>query len=123
MNVPEKLLYATTHEWASIVDGVATVGISDHAQAELTDVVFVELPQIGAQVTEGAQACVIESVKTAGDIYAPVTGEVTEVNEELSRNPALVNSAPYTDGWIFKVKLSGAPEGLMTADEYKAKLG
>ena len=122
MNVPEDLRYATTHEWLR-ADG--TVGITDHAQHELTDVVFVDLPQIGKEVKAGEVVCVIESVKAASDIYAPVSGKVVAANAELSKTPALVNTAPYTDGWLFKLEVADATErdALKDPAAYKALIG
>jgi glycine cleavage system H protein len=125
MLVPEDLKYAETHEWVRIDKTIGTVGITDHAQAELTDIVFVELPKVGAKVTAKQQAAVVESVKAASDIYSPVSGEVTEVNSELESNPALVNTAPYAEGWLFKVQLE---EGvnlseLKDAAAYRAQIG
>jgi glycine cleavage system H protein len=125
MSVPEDLKYAETHEWVRIDKTIGTVGITDHAQAELTDIVFVELPKVGAKVTAKQQAAVVESVKAASDIYSPVSGEVTEVNSELENNPALVNTAPYAEGWLFKVQLE---EGvnlseLKDAAAYRAQIG
>jgi glycine cleavage system H protein len=125
MLVPEDLKYAETHEWVRIDKTIGTVGITDHAQAELTDIVFVELPKVGAKVTAKQQAAVVESVKAASDIYSPVSGEVTEVNSELESNPALVNTAPYAEGWLFKVRLE---EGvnlseLKDAAAYRAQIG
>ena len=107
-NVPDDLRYAKSHEWVRLADGVATVGVTDHAQHELTDVVFVELPAVGRKVRAGEACAVVESVKTASDIYAPVGGEVVAVNGDLPGNPALVNTAPFGDGWFFKVKVSAA---------------
>src|SRR5512139_743057 len=95
-NVPADLKYAKSHEWVRVSDNVATVGITDHAQHELTDVVFVELPPVGKQVKAGDACAVVESVKTASDIYSPVTGEVVEVNKSVADNPALVNTEPYS---------------------------
>jgi glycine cleavage system H protein len=122
MNVPDDLRYAESHEWLR-ADG--TVGITDHAQHELTDVVFVDLPEVGKELEAGQVACVVESVKAASDIYAPVSGKVIEVNEAVRSNPALVNTAPYTEGWLFKVAPSdpSAREGLKSPDAYKAQLG
>jgi glycine cleavage system H protein len=125
MSVPEDLKYAETHEWVRIDKTIGTVGITDHAQAELTDIVFVELPKVGAKVTAKQQAAVVESVKAASDIYSPVSGEVTEVNSELENNPALVNTAPYAEGWLFKVQLE---EGVNLSDlkdaaAYRAQIG
>jgi len=123
-NVPSNLKYAKSHEWVAVAGDVATVGISDHAQHELTDVVFVELPQTGRKVKAGESCAVVESVKTASDIYSPVSGEITEVNQTLSANPALVNSEPYAGGWIFKVKLAhpGEITSLLDAGQYKAQI-
>lgn len=122
MNVPDELRYAVSHEWLR-ADG--TVGITDHAQEELTDVVFVDLPEIGREVEAGQVACVVESVKAASDIYAPVSGKVVEVNEAVRKNPALVNTAPYGDGWLFKLELKDTAAGasLKSAADYKAQLG
>ena len=125
MNVPEDLKYSETHEWVRLEEGQARVGITDHAQAELTDVVYVELPKIGAKVQAKAPAAVVESVKAAGDIYSPVTGTVVAVNEALENNPALVNTDPHGEGWIFLVALD-APEELAhlkNAAEYRALIG
>jgi len=123
--VPSDLKYAKSHEWVRAQNGVATVGITDHAQHELTDVVFVELPQVGRKVKAGEACAVVESVKTASDIYSPVTGEVTEVNAEVVKTPSLVNDKPYDDGWFFKVKLADAnePGGLLSPADYQAQIG
>ena len=123
--MPEDLKYAETHEWVRIDKAIGTVGITDHAQAELTDIVFVELPKVGAKVTAKQQAAVVESVKAASDIYSPVSGEVTEVNSELENNPALVNTAPYAEGWLFKVRLEQGVDlsELKDAAAYKAQIG
>jgi glycine cleavage system H protein len=125
MSVPEDLKYAETHEWVRIDKTIGTVGITDHAQAELTDIVFVELPKVGAKVTAKQQAAVVESVKAASDIYSPVSGEVTEVNSELENNPALVNTAPYAEGWLFKVQLEEGVDlsELKDAAAYRAQIG
>src|SRR5471032_1127648 len=104
-NVPDQLRYAASHEWISVKDGIGTVGISDHAQHELSDVVYVDLPKVGAQVAAGSTVAVIESVKAASDIYSPVSGEVVEVNSALSAKPELVNQDPY-GAWLFRLKLS-----------------
>lgn len=123
--IPQDLRYAESHEWVRLTDGVATVGITDHAQQELTDIVFVELPEIGAQLTAGAQCAVVESVKTASDIYAPVGGEVIEVNGGLETDPALVNGSPYEDGWFFKLRVGdvGEAERLKGPADYAAQIG
>lgn len=124
-NVPDHLRYRDTHEWIDLAQTPAPVGITDHAQAELTDVVFVDPPKVGTQVAAGQQVCVIESVKAASDIYAPVSGEIVEANDALSSNPGLINSDPFGAGWIFKIKPSNAGEGeaLMSPDAYKAHIG
>jgi glycine cleavage system H protein len=121
MNVPNDLRYATSHEWLR-ADG--TVGITDHAQHELTDVVFVDLPAIGKEVNAGEVICVVESVKAASDIYAPVSGKVVAVNAELTSNPALVNTDPYGSGWMFQLELSnpGDRNTLKDAAAYTAQI-
>jgi len=125
MNVPQNLRYNSSHEWVLLEGDVATIGISDHAQEELTDVVFVELPPVGKTVDVGDPTAVVESVKAASDIYAPVSGEVVEVNNEVEANPALVNTDPYGKGWIFKLKVKNAAqvEALLDASGYEALIG
>ena len=125
MLVPDDLRYAETHEWIRPEGGIAAIGITDHAQAELTDIVYVELPQVGTALEAKQAAAVVESVKAASDIYSPVSGEVVEVNPELESNPALVNTDPYGSGWLFKVKLSDPEEvaSLKTAAEYSSQIG
>lgn len=115
-------LYTTDHEWLRIEGDVATVGITDYAQSQLGDVVFVELPKVGARLKKTAAAAVVESVKAASDVYAPITGEVTEVNETLVADPALVNSDAGGKAWFFKVRIAdkGELEGLMDEAAYKA---
>ena len=123
--VPSDLRYAKSHEWVRVANGIATVGITDHAQHELTDVVFVELPSV-SRVVKASEACaVVESVKTASDIYAPVSGEIVAVNKAVSDNPALVNTAPFGDGWFFQVKLGnpGDVDQLLAPDAYRAQIG
>jgi len=124
-NVPSDLKYAKSHEWVRVSGGSATVGITDHAQHELTDVVFVELPEVGRKVKAGEACAVVESVKTASDIYSPVSGEITEVNKTVVDNPALVNTEPYAGGWFFKVKLSNPAEAnaLLSPQQYQAQVG
>ena len=124
-NVPSELKYAKTHEWARLAGEYATVGITDHAQHELTDVVFVELPAVGRKIKAGEACAVVESVKTASDIYAPVGGEVVEINQAVVDNPALVNTEPYAGGWFFKLKVDHAAEAnsLLSADAYKSQVG
>ena len=122
-NQPQDLKYAETHEWVRDEgDGVVSVGISDHAQELLGDLVFVELPEVGAALTAGDECAVIESVKAASDVYSPLTGEVTEVNELLADAPETINDDPYVDGWIFKLKAADSAEleNLMDADAYTA---
>jgi glycine cleavage system H protein len=121
-NVPSDLKYAKSHEWVRILGDIATIGITDHAQHELTDVVFVELPVPGRQLQAGESCAVVESVKTASDIYAPVSGEIMEVNQELSNHPGLVNTDPYGQGWFFKLRLA-PPDGakpLLSPEAYAA---
>src|SRR6188508_1616419 len=108
--VPADLKYAKSHEWVRISGDTAVVGITDHAQHELTDVVFVELPEVGRKVKAGESCAVVESVKTASDIYAPVSGEVTAVNKAVVDEPALVNNDPYGKGWFFQLRLSQAED-------------
>lgn len=121
-NIPSELKYATSHEWVrNEGDGTVTVGITEHAQDLLGDMVFVELPDVGDEVSTGDDICVAESVKAASDIYAPVSGEIVAVNEELEDSPELVNSDAFGGGWLFKVKLSDASEleNLLDAEGYK----
>jgi|SRR3954469_25419412 glycine cleavage system H protein len=118
--VPPDLRYAKSHEWVRVAGEYATVGITDHAQHELTDIVFVELPKQGRNLKAGESCSVVESVKTASDIYSPVSGEIAAVNEAVVANPALVNTDPYGEGWFFKIKLANPPEAqsLLSADDY-----
>jgi glycine cleavage system H protein len=120
-NVPSDLKYTKTHEWVRDEgDGVVTIGITDHAQELLGDLVFVELPEPGAGVDAGSDCAVVESVKAASDVYAPLSGEVLEINESLADTPETINQDAYGDGWMFKLKLSDASEldGLMAAEDY-----
>ncbi len=119
---PSELKYASSHEWARLEeDGTVTVGITDHAQDALGDVVFVELPEVGATLAAGDEAGVVESVKAASDIYAPVGGEVLAVNEQLEDEPEMVNADPYNDGWFFKLQPGDTAEldGLLSAEDYR----
>lgn len=121
-NTPNELKYAASHEWARIEeDGTITVGITDHAQDALGDVVFVELPEVGVVLVAGQEAGVVESVKAASDVYAPVSGEVIEINPALEDAPETINADPYGEGWFYKIKPSDADEieGLLTADQYQ----
>jgi glycine cleavage system H protein len=117
--------FTEDHEWIRVENGVATVGITDYAQEQLGDLVFVELPEKGRKLAKGDAAVVVESVKAASDVYAPADGEVTEVNDKLSSDPALVNSAPAGDGWLWKMKLSdeGQLSGLMDEAAYQKLIG
>lgn len=120
--LPQELRYLETHEWVRDEgDGIATIGITDHAQDSLGDVVFVELPEVGRVLSAGEESAVVESVKAASDIYAPVSGEVIAVNEALEDEPETVNNSPYGDGWFFKVRMSDPAEleGLLDADGYR----
>jgi len=124
-NIPAELRYASSHEWTrQEADGTVTVGITDHAQDLLGDVVFVELPEIGRQVEAGQECAVVESVKAASDIYAPVSGEVVAINDALTESPELVNSEPYAGAWFFRVQPADAAEldKLMDADAYGASI-
>jgi len=124
MNIPADLHYNNSHEWLRLEGDIATVGITDHAQAELTDVVFVELPIVGKTVDAGDPTAVVESVKAASDIYAPLSGEVVAGNPEVEADPALVNTDPYGRGWIFKIRLTepAAVSRLMDAAAYQAMI-
>lgn len=121
-NVPNELKYRDSHEWVrKEADGIYTVGITEHAQELLGDMVFVDLPDVGNTYNQGDDCAVAESVKAASDIYAPVSGEIVEVNSALDGEPELVNSAPYAEGWLFKIKASNESEldSLLDADAYK----
>ena len=125
MNVPDDLQYAATHEWLRLDGASGTVGITDHAQAELTDVVYVELPKVGTQVNAAQQICVVESVKAASDIYSPVSGTVTAINEALNASPALLNTDPFGEGWIFKIQIEAGEdiEHLKSPAQYREQIG
>ena len=123
-NTPSELKYASSHEWARLEeDGTVTVGITDHAQNSLGDVVFVELPEVGSEYGAGAEAAVVESVKAASDIYAPIAGEVIAVNDALEESPETVNEYPYSDGWFFRLQPSDVSEleNLLSAEDYDAQ--
>ena len=123
--IPPDLKYANSHEWVRFDGQVGTVGITDHAQHELTDVVFVEVPAVGRKVKAGEAVAVVESVKTASDIYSPVSGEIIESNKTVAEKPDLVNSDPYGQGWFYKIKLANPAElnKLLTPADYKSQLG
>ena len=123
---PSDLKFLDSHEWIKVDENTVIVGISDHAQNELGEVVFVELPAVGDEFVSGDEAAVVESVKAASEVYTPISGEVIEVNEALEENPELVNTSPYEEGWFFKLKVSdenlGSTDSLMTAEEYSSML-
>ncbi|MEI6033979.1 MAG: glycine cleavage system protein GcvH [Verrucomicrobiae bacterium] len=125
MNVPENLRYAESHEWILVEGDTGTVGITEHAQAELTDIVFAEPPALGKLFKPGDVAAVVESVKAASDIYSPVSGEVIARNEKIEASPALLNTDPFGDGWIFKIRLANPAEleALKDAAAYRAQIG
>lgn len=119
-DIPTDLKYASSHEWVRVEGDTAVIGISDHAQQELTDLAFIELPEVGADLSVGDACGVIESVKTASDLYAPVSGEVTEINDALESEPGTVNEDPYGDGWFYRIRLSNADEieDLLSPEDY-----
>jgi glycine cleavage system H protein len=121
MGAPQDLYYAKTHEWLRLEDEVAVVGITDFAQNQLSDLTFVELPEVGTVVEAGDEVAVLESVKAASDVYAPITGEIVEVNLDLEDTPELVNNSPYEDGWLFKIKFVREEEvdDLLSAETYE----
>ena len=121
MSVPKDLFYAKTHEWVDLEDGIATVGITEFAQNQLSDLNFVELPEVGTVFEAGDEAVVVESVKAAADVYAPVAGEVIEVNMELEDSPELINNDSFGKGWIFKIKVTNEADvdDMMDADSYE----
>ncbi len=122
--VPSELKYAKSHEWVRVEDdGLMTIGISDHAQVLLGDLVFVELPEVGSELAAGDEACVVESVKAASDVYMPVSGEIVEINEALADEPEIINTSPYDNGWLFKVQPSSQEvDDLMDAEAYQAEI-
>ena len=125
-DTPSDLKFLDSHEWIKEDENTVIVGISDHAQSELGEVVFVELPAVGDEFVSGDEAAVVESVKAASEVYTPISGEVIEVNDALEENPELVNTSPYEEGWFFKLKVSdenlGSIDSLMTAEEYSSML-
>ena len=122
--IPNNLRYMESHEWVKPEDGIATIGITDYAQSEIQDIVYVELPEVGTQLTHKTEFGVIESVKAAFDLYAPVSGEVVEVNESLLDAPEQVNESPYDDGWFLKIKMTDPSEldALFDADSYQSHI-
>jgi glycine cleavage system H protein len=124
-DLPTELKYANSHEWARVEsDGTVVIGITDHAQEALGDVVYIELPEVGAEVDAGSEVAVVESVKAASDIYSPVSGEVVEINPVLEDEPETVNHSPYADGWMFRVKITdqGELDEMLDADGYQAAI-
>lgn len=121
MNVPDECYYTNTHEWVLLEGDIATVGITDFAQAQLSDLTFVELPAIGDELSAADEVGVVESVKAASDVYAPLSGTVTEVNTRLEQEPGVINSDPFGDGWLFRIQISDQSEieNLLTADAYR----
>ena len=122
--VPGDLKYIATHQWVRLEGDIATVGITDFAQEQLGDVVYVELPEVGARAVASEESGAVESVKSASEVYSPVTGEVVEINSLLEDSPEMINESPYEEGWMFKVRLDGAtlPDDLLTAEAYSAHL-
>ena len=121
-NIPENLKYTDTHEWVKIKDEkIVVVGITDHAQKELTDIVFVELPAVGKEVKKGEEMCIVESIKSVSEIYAPVSGKITAVNKELEDAPEKINNSPYEEGWLVEIEIANKDElnSLLDADAYK----
>ncbi|MFF7266658.1 glycine cleavage system protein GcvH [Streptomyces sp. NPDC008159] len=121
MSNPQQLRYSKEHEWLSAAeDGVSTVGITEHAANALGDVVYTQLPEVGSTVAAGESCGELESTKSVSDLYSPVSGEITEVNEDVVNDPSLVNTAPFEGGWLFKVRITEEPGDLLSADEYAA---
>ncbi len=123
--IPDQLRYTDDHEWVEVEDDIATVGITDYAQGELGDVVYVELPEIGERAVQGKAFGLVEAVKTVADLYAPVSGEIVDVNHLLGKNPGLINQSPYEEGWIIKIKVKDESEmdNLMSAKGYADHIG
>ncbi len=119
--VRDGLKYTKEHEWIKIKDDIAIIGISDHAQAELTDIVFVELPEIGKEIKKGEEFCVVESVKSVSELYAPLSGKIVKVNDKLDDSPEIINESPYEEGWLVELKIADKSEvnGLLDAGDYK----
>jgi len=119
--IRDELKYTDTHEWLKLEGKLAKVGITDHAQEELTDIVFVELPEVGKEVEKGDELCVVESVKSVSEIYAPVSGKIANINHQLENTPEIVNESPYDDGWLVEIEVSDESEikKLIGSDEYR----
>src|SRR5215207_8887798 len=120
MNIPENLKYTKEHEWVKIEGKTAIVGITDYAQGELGDIIYIDVTTAGNNVAQGDTFGTIEAVKTVSDMYAPVAGKISDFNSAVNDNPAIVNQDPYGEGWLVKIEISGEPEGLLSVDEYKA---
>ncbi|RPI00835.1 MAG: glycine cleavage system protein GcvH [Calditrichaeota bacterium] len=125
MNVPEKMKYTSEHEWVAVEGSIATIGITEYAQGELGDLIYIKLPDVDDQITQKESFGTVEAVKAASDLYAPVSGVVTEVNQVLADQPELVNKDPFGAGWMIKVQMSNAAElnSLLSPDDYKALIG
>ncbi len=123
MNIPSDLLYTKDHEWIKIDGDIATIGVTDFAQGELGDIVYVEIETVGESFEAGDVFGTVEAVKTVSDLFMPLSGEIIEFNDSLESSPETVNSDPYGDGWMIKVKISEKGDGLLTAEEYKAEVG
>jgi glycine cleavage system H protein len=119
--IKNDLKYTETHEWLKLKGNLAQIGITDHAQSELTDIVFVELPEIGKQVKKGEELCIVESVKSVSEIYSPITGKVTKINDKLEDTPEKVNESPYEEGWLVEIEIQDKSEinSLLDSDSYK----
>ena len=119
--IRDDLKYTESHEWIKIKDSIATIGITDHAQTELTDIVFAELPEIGKQVKKGDELCVVESVKSVSEIYAPLSGKIVKINEKLEDAPEIINGKPYDDGWLVEIEIENEDEieSLISASAYQ----
>lgn len=123
MNIPEDLKYTKEHEWIKIEGNIGTVGVTDYAQGELGDIIYVDVTSIGSDLNAGDTFGTIEAVKTVSDMYAPANGKVTEFNSKINDNPAIVNQDPYGEGWLVKMEITGGTEGLLSAEEYKNLVG
>lgn len=119
--VRDELKYTQSHEWIKITNSTATIGITDHAQSELTDIVYVDLPEIGKEFSKGDELLVVESVKSVSEIYAPLSGKITKVNQQLEDSPETINTSPYDDGWLVEIEITNKEEidALLDADDYK----
>jgi len=119
--IRDDLKYTDSHEWIKINSSIATIGITDHAQSELTDIVFAELPEIGKQIKKGDELCVVESVKSVSEIYAPLSGKIVKINEKLEDAPEIINGQPYDDGWLVEIEIEKKDEidSLISASDYK----